>query len=352
VTATELPDRLRLVVLFGGRSAEHEVSCVTVASLLAAVDRDRYEIVPVGIDRAGRWVAATEATGSMVAAGPALQPFEVLTPGKLPLVVLPLLHGPFGEDGTVQGLLELAGVPYVGSGVLGSAVSMDKAVAKELLAFAEVPQVPWLSGRASDLHGAALADRIDAELGWPAFVKPANMGSSIGVSKVHSRLELGDALTLASSFDEHLVIEQGVVGREIECAVLGNEAPEATVFGEILPSHEFYDFDDKYSGNGADLAVPADLPPAVLAEGQALAIRAFQALRCEGLARVDFFYEEGGRGLLVNEVNAIPGFTPFSMYPQLWEASGLPYARLVDRLVALALDRHRRRSRFVGKTRD
>ena len=323
----------RLVVLFGGRSAEHEVSRVSAASVLAAVDRERYEVVPVLIEQDGRW--------SVEAAD--VSPRAALTGAD---VVFPVLHGPFGEDGTVQGLLEVADVPYVGCGVLASALAMDKAVAKEVLAFHGLPQCRWLAFRHGS--GAPAAADIEGELGWPVFVKPANMGSSVGVAKVVSGRELGPAMEAAFSFDETVLVEEAVVGREIECAVLGTET---SVLGEIVPSAEFYDYDDKYSGSGADLVVPAELPEAVVEEGRRLAFAAFDALRCDGMARVDFFYEEGGRGLLVNEVNTIPGFTPYSMYPRLWEASGVAYPELVDRLVELALERHRRRASRIGRRR-
>jgi D-alanine-D-alanine ligase len=352
-TGPATPDRIRLVVLFGGRSAEHEVSCVTAASVLAAADRDRYEVVPVGIDRGGAWVLAAETADRLEPVGPPVEPFAAVAGAGT--VVLPLLHGPLGEDGTVQGLLELAGVPYVGCGVLASALAMDKAMAKEVLARAGVPQARWLALRDDPLVDAGgragLARRVEEELGWPVFVKPANMGSSVGVSKVADRLALGDGLALAFGFDEWVVVEEAVVGREVECAVLGDLRPEASVVGEIVPSHESYDYDDKYSGTGAELHVPADLPPAVSEEARQLALRAFGALRGRGLARVDLFYEEGGRGLLVNEVNTIPGFTPHSMYPRLWAASGVPYPELVDRLVALALAHHERGRHRTGRGR-
>lgn len=349
----ELPAKLRLVVLFGGRSAEHDVSCITAASVLGALDRDRYDVVPIGISRDGSWVAAAEALDCLAPIGPPVDPFTAVgpgTPGGVPTVVFPLLHGPYGEDGTVQGLLELAGVPYVGCGVLASALAMDKPAAREVLERAGLPLAKWLSLRDGSV-GPDVVDLVETELGWPVFVKPANMGSSVGVSKAHGRLELGDALSLALDYDEWVVVEEAIAGREIECAVLGDLSPEASVLGEIVPSHEFYDYDDKYSGEGAELRVPADLPPDVAAEARRLALRAFAALRCEGMSRVDLFYEEGGRGLLVNEVNTIPGFTPYSMYPTLWAASGVPYAELIDRLVGHALGRHARRSRRAGRAR-
>ena len=362
-------ERVRLVVLFGGRSAEHEVSCVSAASVLGALDPSRYDVAPVGITLDGRWVRAEAAAAALAAGaaalpralsaeGPEVDPLPTLAEagpvgaGAGPVVVLPLLHGPFGEDGTVQGLLELAGVPYVGAGVLGSSLCMDKAVAKDVLARHGLPQCRHLSLRddVADV-GGGLAERVAAELGWPVFVKPANLGSSIGVTKVAGPDELADAVAGALAFDEWLVVEEAVTGREIECGVLGNQVLAASVPGEIVPSATFYDYEDKYSGHGAALVVPAVLPDGVAEEVGRLAVLAAGALRAEGMARVDFFYEEQGRGLLVNEVNTIPGFTPWSMYPQLWAATGVPYAELIDRLVALALDRHDRRTSRIGRPR-
>jgi D-alanine-D-alanine ligase len=268
--------------------------------------------------------------------------------------VIPVLHGPKGEDGTVQGLLELANLPYVGSGVLGSALAMDKAAAKRMFDSHGIPQALWLSRRSWELDAPtgvrALLDAVDAQLGWPVFVKPANMGSSVGVSKAGDAAELRAALDLALAYDDTVVIEEAVVGREIEFAVLGNERPEVSLAGEILPGNDFYDYEDKYLGDAAALVIPAALDPAAQAVGQDLAVRAFAALGCEGMARVDFFLDRQGRWL-VNEVNTIPGFTPISMYPKLWAASGLPYDRLVDRLVELAVERWRRRARFTGRGR-
>jgi D-alanine-D-alanine ligase len=354
-------DRVRLVVLFGGRSAEHDVSCTTAAHVLAATDPERYDVVPVGITREGAWVRADEARAALArgvaalpdrldATGTALEPLPTVTPAAdgQPVVVLPLLHGPFGEDGTVQGMLELAGVPYVGSGVLASALAMDKGKAKEVLAAHGLPQGPYvvLRDTEADRAGAAVAE---AALGFPVFVKPANLGSSVGVSKAHHEAELAEAVALAASYDEWIVVEQGIDGREIEVGVLGNREPRASVPGEIVSSHEFYDYEDKYVDGACDLLVPAPLGEAETAEVRALALRAYEALRCDGMARVDFFYEAGGRGFLVNEVNTIPGFTPVSMYPRLWQATGVAYPDLIDELVRLAVDRHERRSRFSTK---
>jgi D-alanine-D-alanine ligase len=358
------PDRVRLVVLFGGQSAEHEVSCTTAAHVLRAVDPDRYDVVPVGITREGTWVQSDAARAALErgaaalsplpdrleATGTAVEPLRTVAPSAddLPVVVLPLLHGPHGEDGTVQGLLELAGVPYVGSGVLASALAMDKIKAKEVLAAHGLPQAAWIAARDTEIDGATDAVRR-AGLRYPLFVKPANLGSSVGVSKVHGPPQLDEALALAATYDEWLVIEQGVDGREIEVAVLGNAEPRASVPGEIVSSHEFYDYEDKYIDDTCELLVPAPLDEAVAAQVRALAIDAYRALRCEGMARVDFFYEERDRGFLVNEVNTIPGFTPISMYPKLWEASGLAYPDLIDELVRLAVERHDHRSRFSTK---
>ncbi|MFN8039103.1 MAG: D-alanine--D-alanine ligase family protein [Acidimicrobiales bacterium] len=364
------PPRIRLVVLFGGQSAEHDVSRVSARHVLAAADPARYDIQPVAITKQGEWILATEAARAL-AAGPDALPEALPTGGTtvdpLPLlsraargdlgrstdgdddqvtVVLPLLHGPLGEDGTVQGLLELAGVPYVGCGVLSSALAMDKAKAKEVFAGAGIPQARFVALHADEVDDALPGELVD-ELGLPLFVKPANMGSSIGVSRATSLAELADALALALTYDEWLVVEEGVDGREIECAVLGNRHPRASVPGEIVPGADFYDYEDKYHDGAAKLLIPAPLPEGVADELRSMAVEAYRALRCEGMARVDFFYEEGGRGLLVNEINTIPGFTPISMYPKMWEASGLPYHELIDELVALALERHARQRRRV-----
>lgn len=362
------PDQIRLVVLFGGQSAEHEVSCVSAYHVLRAVDPGQYAIEAIGITREGQWVRADDAiaalhagVGALPAAdagaerleavGTAIEPLATVRPvaaDDRPVVVLPLLHGTRGEDGTVQGMLELASVPFVGAGVLGSALCMDKLKAKDVLAAHDLPQVPWVGLRDTELDTAITATRA-ADLRYPMFVKPANLGSSVGVSRVADDRTLVDACTIAAQYDEWIVIEQGVTGREIEVAVLGNASPRASVPGEIRPTHEFYDYDDKYLDGAADLIIPAELPEAVTAEIRRLAVQAFTTLRCDGMARVDFFYlpEEGQ--VLINEVNTIPGFTPISMYPKLWEASGLPYSALIDELVRLALDRHDRRSRLSTK---
>ena len=348
-------------MLFGGRSAEHDVSRVTAAHVLRAADPARYDVHPVAIGRDGTWHLA-EAASRALAAGPQAVPRELEATGPrvdpspallgaasgAPVVVLPLLHGPNGEDGTVQGLLELLDVPYVGSGVLGSAVGMDKAVAKELLAFHGIAVARWRTVVAHD-HRPGLAAQLAADLGLPVFVKPANMGSSVGVTRAATVAEIDAALDVAFSYDETAVVEEAITGREIEVAVLGDLDPRASVPGEIVPSRDFYDYEDKYLEDGAKLLVPAPLDAHEAATVQALALDVFRVLRCSGMARVDFFYEAGGRGFLCNEVNTIPGFTPISMYPKLWQATGVAYGALIDQLVDLALARHARRRRRTDR---
>lgn len=344
---------MRLLVLFGGRSAEHDISCVSAANVAAAADLARYEVVTVGITAKGQWVAPTGGSGgALVAAGAPVDADAVLAGAD---VVFALLHGPFGEDGTVQGVLELADVPYVGTGVLGSALCMDKAMAKQVLAAAGLPQVRHLVLRDAAFDDAAfdeaVLEEVADELGFPLYVKPANLGSSIGVSRVRDDIELEQAVALARSYDEWVVFEEAVVAREIECGLLGYPALRPSVPGEVTPSRDFYDYDDKYNLGTADLAVPAPLHPAMASQVRKLAVAAGDALRVEGMARVDFFYEEGGRGLLVNEINTIPGFTSISMYPRMWEASGLRPSELVDELVDAALARHAHRSGRLGRPR-
>lgn len=348
--------RIHLIVIFGGQSAEHDVSCTTAAHVLRAADPAKYRITPIGIARDGRWSLAAGAKaalaegpdalpGRLDASGDVMEPTLAITPTDDGVtVVVPLLHGPLGEDGTVQGMLELADLPYVGTGVLGSAVAMDKAMAKVVTAQHGIPQARHLAFRATDITPGTPQHVADA-LGLPVFVKPANMGSSVGVSKAKTVEAVRDAIELALAYDEWIVVEEAITGREIEVAVLGNLDPKASVPGEIVPGAEFYDYEDKYVDDGSQSLIPAPLTPEQTAEVQALAVRAFQAMRCEGLSRVDFFFEEGGRGFLLNEVNTMPGFTPISMYPKLWIASGMTYAGLIDELVRLALERHTRRRR-------
>ncbi len=363
--------RPRLVVLYGGRSAEHEVSCVSALHVTSAVDCRRYDLELVGITTDGRWVDTTAATRLARADLQALpSPDRVLAehPEALadalatlsgppssadpsspadrpPLVVLPLVHGPMGEDGTIQGLLELAGIPYCGAGVAGSAAAMDKGLTKALLSSAGLPQARYLYRHESDID-EDFAQTVERELGWPVFVKPANMGSSIGITRVGGRDGLDEALRTAARYDSSLVVEEAVEGaRELEMGVLGWPDLRTSVPGEIRPSRDFYDFADKYLEGRAELEIPARVPDDVAAEMSRLAVAACRATRVDSMARVDFFYAPG-RGLLINEINTIPGFTPISMYPRMWAASGLPYTELIDTLVAQAGARWARRQRF------
>ena len=350
-------ERTRLVVLFGGRSAEHEVSCTSAMHVLGAIDRARYDVVPIGITRDGRWLPAADIAALPAGSrslpspdetgGDEVDPLPAVTAsGGPPTVVFPILHGPMGEDGTVQGMLELAGVPYVGSGVLGGAACMDKGVAKDVLAAHGVPQVRWRTLRDVEVLRPGALDAAAADLGYPVVVKPANLGSSVGITKASTLDELETAVTGALRYDEYVVIEEAVAHpREIELAVLGNAEPRVSVPGEVVPSHDFYDFDDKYVDGAADLRIPADLSTDQVHEAQELALVAYRALRVDGLARVDLFLVDGRR-FLVNELNTMPGFTEISMYPKLWQASGLGYSALIDELVRLAVERHARRSKF------
>ncbi|HET9731554.1 MAG TPA: D-alanine--D-alanine ligase family protein [Acidimicrobiales bacterium] len=351
-------DRVRLVVLFGGRSAEHEVSCESALQVLKAVDPSRYDVHAIGITRSGEWVRPSRPVSELLAGGARAlpSPDECAGDDHVPLpagltagpghqvVVFPLLHGPMGEDGTVQGMLELSGVPYVGAGVLASALCMDKAASKRMLEAEGLPVVRWLSARANEAT-PAFQEQAITDLGLPLFVKPANLGSSVGITKVSDRAAMAHAVDLALRYDERVVVEEAVVGREIEVAVLGDESPRASVAGEVQPSHDFYDFEDKYLAAAAGLVIPAPLESDQHTAVRELAVRAYRALRVDGMARVDFFLTSDGR-FLINELNTIPGFTPISMYPKLWEATGLSYAALIDELVELAVVRHRRRSAF------
>ncbi|MBK9298964.1 MAG: D-alanine--D-alanine ligase [Candidatus Microthrix sp.] len=352
----DLPQRVRLVVLFGGQSAEHDVSRVTARNVLAALDPDRYDVHLIGIARNGRWLQlqglpaldGAEAK-ALTVSGDHVDPIGHLRHTSdnvhgdaLATVVLPLLHGPNGEDGTVQGLLEMSGLPYVGSGVLGSAVAMDKAVAKELCGHAGIPQAGWVALHEREVGPETLASAVE-RLGLPIFVKPANLGSSVGISKATNADDLATAVAVALEHDEYIVLEEAVNGREIELGVLGNEEPRVSLPGEIVSGAEFYDYEDKYVTGSAELVIPAELPAEAIEEAQRLALVAYRALRGADLGRVDFFYESPGRGLLLNEMNTMPGFTPASMYPRLWEASGVPYTELIDELVRLAIERHAHR---------
>ena len=313
--------KLRVAVLYGGRSGEHEVSIRSAKSILEALDRDKYEVSEYLISKDGKW-----------------QPRAILPEPGVNTgidVVFPVLHGTFGEDGTIQGLLELAGLPYVGAGVLGSAVSMDKEVMKRLCRERGLPVVDYVTLWRGNLNADACLG-----LGFPMFVKPANLGSSVGISKVKDLSELRAALDLAAQFDVKVLVERGITGRELECAVLGNEDPVASTPCEILPSQEFYDYQDKYLLDKALTEIPARLTVAQTAEVRRLAVECYRTVCCEGMARVDFLLEAATGKLYINEINTIPGFTSISMYPKMWEASGLPMAKLLDRLIELALARH------------
>ncbi len=351
--------KLKVAVLFGGRSGEHEVSVASASSVIQAMDPNRYEILPVGITKEGRWLTSGEAlaaltsgvveadveeasSGLVSAAGS-----QELVPGsggEFPSVdvVFPVLHGTYGEDGSVQGLLELAGLPYVGSGILGSALGLDKVAQKSVLRDAGLPIVEAMlvarSRWVQDPDGV-IAD-AEGRHPYPLFVKPANLGSSVGVSKAHDREGLRAGLTLAARFDRRLVVERAIDAREIECSVLGNDDPEASVVGEVVPCNEFYDYRAKYVDDDSELCIPADLPPETSEAIRHMAVQAFLALDCAGMARADFFVCRKTGEIYINELNTIPGFTRISMYPKLWEATGLPYPQLVDRLIDLALSRH------------
>ena len=377
------PNKLRIGILFGGRSGEHEVSLLSAASILKAIDQTKYEVIPIGITKQGQWLTSSSAqhllTGNTKPA-PALKKSASsksitlnasadLVQGSTALaqqngslaqsldVIFPVLHGTFGEDGTIQGLFELADIAYVGSGVLGSATGMDKTAMKQLFAAAGLPQTPHVNLLRSEWKSDAkrCIKRIEKKLTYPVFVKPANLGSSVGISKVHDRSELAPAMDLAASFDRKLIIEQGVGGpgskpRELEVAVLGNDSPEASVVGEIVPGAEFYDYNAKYHSDASIPIIPAQLSKSESKQIREMAIAAFRACDCAGLARVDFLMEPAVKNkkgreakparIYLNEINTMPGFTSISMYPKLWEASGLPYQQLINRLIDLAAERH------------
>jgi D-alanine-D-alanine ligase len=389
--------KLRVGILFGGRSGEHEVSLLSAASVLHAIDRDKYEVVPIGITKDGRWLTAGDAEdllqGKLVVESRHLragdpettQPAAVLARGESVVVppepvrrqsglvpfqtdalltrrasdrainvdvIFPVLHGTFGEDGTIQGLLELADMAYVGAGVLGSAAGMDKDIMKSLFIAAGIPIVKHVTilRSAWKKDPRKVQKFVESKLRYPVFVKPANLGSSVGISKAHDHKEIGPAMEEAARFDRKIVIEQGVGGkknkaREIECSVLGNDEPLASVPGEIVPVKEFYDYNAKYLDEGSELIIPAKLTKAETKKVQELAVRSFKAVDCSGLARVDFLMDAQTRRIYLNEINTMPGFTAISMYPKLWAASGLDYSDLIDRLIQLGLERHEDKKR-------
>jgi len=353
--------RLRVGILFGGRSGEHEVSLASAASVIRGLDPDKYEPVPIGISKEGHWLIGSAAQkmlpevlkgGSrvMMTADPtdaALVKLDGSGGGQRLDVVFPVMHGTFGEDGTIQGLLDLAGLPFVGAGVLGSAIGMDKDVSKRLLQVAKIPVVPWLTVHRHEWENnpEGIQSTIELKFGYPVFVKPATLGSSVGMTKVHSRAELAPALNLACEFAMKILVEESVIAREIEVSVLGNHDPKASIPGEIVPHREFYDYAAKYLEEGTKLIIPADLKPVHAAKIQKYAVDAFRALELSGMARVDFFLERKGGKIYLNEVNTIPGFTSISMYPKLWEASGIPFRELIDKLIELALEQHAEKAR-------
>lgn len=364
VAKPKMVNKITVALLFGGKSGEHEVSLRSAASILKALDRDKYNVIPIGITKEGQWRSdpkflEREFPLILQAGSSVFFPIEPSENHMLRLlsdentlghqtridVVFPALHGTYGEDGTLQGLLEMANVPYVGAGVLGSSAGMDKDVMKRLLQQAGLPVVEFLSFL--DRHWAKKQDpiiqNIESQLGYPCFVKPANLGSSVGISKARNREELGPSIELAAQYDRKIIVEKGVDAREIECSVLGNDEPEASLPGEIIPSREFYDYAAKYLDENSRLLIPAPLSESQTKEVQDLAIRTFLATECSGLARVDFFLERKTHQILINEINTMPGFTSISMYPKLWEATGLSYPELIDKLIQLAIERHQHR---------
>src|SRR6266853_6000830 len=390
--------KLRVGILFGGRSGEHEISLLSAASVFKAIDQNQYEVVPIGITKDGRWLTSADAerlltgkpleheherqlragdpdatsaaavlhSGEAIVVPPephkpgtSMTPFQSDAPARRASdrainvdVIFPVLHGTFGEDGTIQGLLELADLAYVGAGVLGSSAGMDKDVMKSLFRAAGLPIVKHVTALRSqfECEPKKVQKLVESKVKYPVFVKPANLGSSVGISKAHDRKELGPAIAEAAKFDRKIVIEEGVGGkrnkaREIECAVLGNDDPKASVAGEIVPCKEFYDYGAKYLAEGSDLVIPAKITKAEMKTVQRLAIAAFQAVDCTGLARVDFLMDPKSRKIYVNEINTMPGFTAISMYPKLWAATGLPYPDLIDRLIRFGIERHEDKKR-------
>ena len=353
---------VRLLLLFGGRSAEHDVSVASAIAMMRALRDTEIQVFPLGISREGRWklgegalrmlgqsalFSAGEDIGTLALADST--PRSVVEALGAVDVVFPLLHGPFGEDGTIQGMLELADVPYAGAGVLGSALSMDKLAMKAAFRAAGLPIAPYAGLLRSEWrqNPDTMLRALEEQLPYPMFVKPANLGSSVGISKVRDRDELASALDLAACFDRRLIVEQGLEARELECGVLGNDEPQASVVGEILPGAEFYDYEAKYVGETAQSQIPADVPDDISREIRDFAVRAFQEVDAAGMARVDFFLV--GSDIYLNEINTIPGFTPISQFPMLWQASGIDYPDLVRTLVALAMERHGERQQSIGR---
>jgi D-alanine-D-alanine ligase len=362
--------RIRVGIIFGGRSGEHEVSLRSARSIMDAIDKDKYEVLPIGITKEGRWIAGGDPWKALVSGEAGSRPAALLgEPGSRAVkaieapsgessamslhdiatvdVIFPVMHGPYGEDGTIQGLLELADIPYVGAGVVGSAVGMDKAIFKAVMTAHGIPVLPHQLVLRSEWEAdrEGVIARAESSLSYPMFVKPANLGSSVGISRAADRAALTAALDEAARYDRRLLIEQGIPAREIEVSVLGNENPIASIPGEVIPGDVFYSYADKYLRNDAQLVIPAPLDENMVHQVQQMAIRAFRAIDCAGLARADFLLDKHTGQLWMNELNTIPGFTSISMYPKLWEASGIPYPELIDRLIQLALERHADRQR-------
>ena len=366
--------KLRIGLIFGGRSGEHEVSLASATSVMANLDREKYEVVPIGITKEGGWLLGTEPARLMAAeqhinhtentetetttavtltGDPRMRRLIPLESGEQLQdngaldVIFPVLHGTYGEDGTLQGLLDMADVPYVGCGVLGSALGMDKEKMKMVFQAVGLPSVDYLVYRRNEWERSptTIMDAIEQRLGYPCFVKPVNLGSSVGINKAHDRAELEHAINVAAEYDRKIIIDRGINCRELECAVLGNDEPLASVVGEVIASNEFYDYHAKYLDNKSQVIIPADIPQATVEEVRRQAVTAFLALDLSGLARVDFFLEKESGQVYINEVNTMPGFTQISMYHKLWEASGLTYAQLLDRLVELAIERHQDKQR-------
>ncbi len=360
--------KLRIGIIFGGRSGEHDVSLMSAKSVMEALDAEKYEVIPIGITRDGRWITgdvmAALAQGHSSARPAALLPdpnssalmeVELAETRESNLsmvteldVIFPVLHGTYGEDGTVQGLLELASLPYVGSGVVGSAVGMDKAIFKQVMEANGIPVLPWRLYLSSDWvkQSESILDEIEKRFNYPVFVKPANLGSSVGISKCYDRVDLSAGMDEAAGYDRRIVIEQGIDGRELEVSVLGNEEPEASVVGEVRPRRDFYDYVAKYISDDSELIIPAEITPVESDEIRRLAVQAYKAIDCAGLGRVDLLMDKTTGHLYLNEINTIPGFTRISMYPKLWEATGLSYPELLDRLIDLALERHQVKTRL------
>jgi len=356
--------KLKVGIIFGGRSGEHEVSYCSATSIMKAINKDKYTVVPIGITKEGRWISPEETAQALQSGRIEGKSTVILlnnpsynnliridnnqklkkdtSEGKLD-VIFPVLHGPYGEDGTVQGLLELADIPYVGAGVTASAISMDKELMKTIFKQKGLPLVKWLTIKRKDWYKSKeeILSLIQNSFKYPLFVKPTNLGSSVGITKVHKAKELEKAIDLASSYDRKILVEQGLEGvKEIECSILGNDEPRASVVGEVKPAGEFYDYDSKYIDEATQLIVPADLPEEVSRKVQEIALRAFKAIDAAGMARVDFFVTKKENKIYLNEINTIPGFTSVSMYPRMWEASGISYTDLIDRLIQLALERY------------